>query len=108
MTFSQMTQEFDLSPPGTDAFLAVKEGTRNLMKTDPAHASAHFLIHGFARNYVILHDDEPITREFAEASKQQLLGYMKMLDAAVRQGDAAMLQAMNSIVTHYIASTRPF
>jgi hypothetical protein len=108
MNFNQITQQFETSLPGTDAFLAVKLGTRTLMESDSGHAAAYFLVHVFARNYVILHDDEPITPDFAQASKAQLLKYMRAIDAALGQGEAALMAAMNQMVADYNASSRPF
>jgi len=108
MRFSDITQAFDASTPGSDAFLAVKTGAQALIGADPANAAAYFLIYGYARNYVILHDDEPITLAYAQASKQQLLGYMRQLEAALPLGPAALLQAMSAIVSDYLKSSKPF
>jgi hypothetical protein len=108
MKFSDLTMALEASVPGTDAFLAVKHGTHALIAEDPGRAAAWFLIYGFARNYVILHDDEPITPEFAEAAKNQLLGYMRTLESAMAHGEGSLLHAMNDVVQHYVQSNKPF
>jgi hypothetical protein len=108
MKFSDLTNALESSVPGTDAFRAVKDGTHALIAEDAKRAAACFLIYGFARNYVILHDDEPITPQFADASKNQLLGYMRSLESAMAQDEAALLHAMNNIVQHYVKSSKPF
>lgn len=108
MNFRDLTTTFDASAPGTDAFLEVKRGTLALVRDDPDRAAAYFLIYGFARSYVILHDDEPITPDFANASKNQLLGYMRTVDAALDQGAEALLGALREIVNHYLHSGKPF
>lgn len=100
MDFKTITAEFAQSVPGTDAFLKVKQQSLALMKGDPGNAAAYFLIYGFARSYVILHDDEGITAEVANAAQAQLLGYMQALEPVLGQGQA-LLGAMNQIVLDY-------
>jgi hypothetical protein len=110
MTFDDITRQFEHSPngSGTDAFLAVKDATRELMRSDPGNAAIYFLIYNFARNYVILHDDEPISTESANASKQQLLGYMKRLNTALSQDERTVLATASALINEYMDSKRPF
>jgi hypothetical protein len=110
MTFDDITQQFEHSPngSGTDAFLAVKDATRELMGSDPGNAAIYFLIYNVARSYVFLLDDVPISTESANESKQQLLGYMKRLSAALGQGEAALLATASAVINEYMASKRPF
>jgi hypothetical protein len=110
MTFDEITRQFEQSPSGsgTDAFLELKNASRELMGSDPRHAAVYYLVHNFARNYVILHDDEPVTIESANESKQQLLGYMKRLNAALGQGDSAVLATASEVINEYMQSKRPF
>ncbi|MDQ0142068.1 hypothetical protein [Cupriavidus necator] len=100
MDFKTLTAEFAQTVPGTDAFLKVKQQSLALMNSDPGNAAAYFLIYGFARSYVILHDDEGITTEVANAAQAQLLGYMRALESELGQGQA-LLEAMNRIVLDY-------
>jgi len=100
MDFKTITTDFAQSVPGTDAFLKVKQQSLALMKSDPNNASAYFLIYGFARSYVILHDDEGITTEVASAAQTQLLSYMQTIGPALGNGQA-LLTAMNQIVLDY-------
>lgn len=108
MNFSQVADQFAASAPGTDAFLIVKEQMRSLIASDPSRAAAYFLVYGFARSYVILHDDEDITVEFALAAKTRLLKYMRQIETAIPQDEKALLQAMSSIVVDYDSSRDPF
>lgn len=98
MNFKTVTAEFAQSTPGTDAFLRVKEQALALMHADPQHAAAYSLIYGFARSYVILHDDEGITTDVADAAQLQLLGYMQTIDGCLDKDDRVLLDAMNRIV----------
>lgn len=67
MTLETTLQQFQDSLPGTDAFVTVKNATRELIDTDPAHAAAYFLLYGFARSYVLLYEDQAVTMDFARS-----------------------------------------
>jgi len=108
MHLSHIADEFEASAPGTDAFLAVKTHMHALMSSDPAHASAYYLLYGFARSYVILHDDEGVPSAFAEDAKRQLLGYMRQIDAAIPLGPAMLLDVMNGVVRDHDAASQAF
>jgi len=100
MDFKVLTAEFVQSVPGTDSFLSVKRHCLDLMKSDPQNAAAYFVIYGFARSYVILHDDEGITPEVAGAAQAQLGAYMEAVGQAL--GDSnAVFEALNRIVIDY-------
>ncbi|MEC3764489.1 MULTISPECIES: hypothetical protein [Cupriavidus] len=101
MDFKTVTEQFASSVPGTDAFLKVKEQSLALMSADPDHAAAYFLVYGFARSYVILHDDEGITTDVANAAQAQLLGYMRSIEQSLSGGEQELLGAMNRIVLDY-------
>lgn len=108
MNYTNAVSEFEGNLPGTDSFLAVKQNMLALISSEPAHAAAFFQIYVHARNYVILHDDEAITADYAQRSKAQLLDYMKAIEAAIPLSAAALLEAMNQNIIHYLASDRPF
>jgi hypothetical protein len=108
MKLRQITEEFETSPAGTDAFAEVKKGMLSLIASDAPHAAAYFQVYGYARNYVILHDDEAIPPEFAQGSKVQLLSYMKAIEAAIPAGPAALLAALSANVVDYLNSSKPF
>jgi len=100
MDFKAITSDFARSVPGTDAFLKVKQQLLALMTSNSANAAAYFLIYGFARSYVILHDDEGVTTDAANAAQQQLLSYMEALVPALGDSEA-LLNAMNWVVLDY-------
>lgn len=108
MHLKQIADAFEAAAPGTDAFLAVKDGTRALIARDPDHASAYYLLYGFARSYVLLHEDEGISPEFAEAARHQLLGYLRRIEAAVPLGPAVLLDVMNGVVRDHEAAPQAF
>jgi hypothetical protein len=104
MKFSEVTEIFAEGAYGTDDYVIVKKEMRALFASDSSHAAAYFLIYGFARSYVILHDDEGIGPEYAKAAKEQLLQYMRQIEAAISKGPEALMDAMNRIVVHYDAT----
>jgi hypothetical protein len=109
MKFNEITEAFAESVGGTDDYVIVKKEMRALFASDPSHASAYFLVYGFARSYVILHDDEGIDPAYAKTTKAQLLQYMRQIEAAISTGQEALIDAMNRIVLHYDAtSPQPF
>ena len=66
-------------------------------------------IYGFAKNYVLLYEDEAVTSHFAQSAKQQLIDYMMILDEALQEQNAqAILQTLNSISNQYMKSSRIF
>lgn len=108
MNFTEITDQFDASVPGTDAFLKVKEGMHRLISEDSGRAAAYFLIYGFARSYVILHDDEGISTDFAERAKTQLLHYMRQIETSLQNDATTLLEAMNKIVSDYETARQAF
>ncbi|MGO4332055.1 hypothetical protein AB4Z48_33130 [Cupriavidus sp. 2TAF22] len=108
MTLETTLQQFQDSLPGTDAFVAVKNATRDLIDTDPAHAAAYFLLYGFARSYVLLYEDQAVTMEFAEAAKQELLGYMQGIARALHGDVAAQVAELNRVVSTYQRGKKTF
>ncbi|MBB1632560.1 MULTISPECIES: hypothetical protein [Cupriavidus] len=108
MTLETTLQQFQDSLPGTDAFVTVKKATRELIDTDPAHAAAYFLLYGFARSYVLLYEDQAVTMDFAEAAKQELLGYMQGIARTLHGESAALLAEMNRIVSAYQGGKKTF
>jgi hypothetical protein len=51
MNFSQVTDQFETTAPGTDAFLTVKEEMRSLVASDSARAAAYFLMNKIIVDY---------------------------------------------------------
>lgn len=67
------------------------------------------MIYGFAKNYVLLYEDQAITAEFAAKAKNQLLGYMQQLDTAIQTQDrATILNHLDQVTAHYMQSSRIF
>jgi len=111
MIFPALLEQFQNLPFGTDAFKQLKinceyqiiHGESNFEK------SAVFLIYGFAKNYVLLYEDQAITAEFAANAKAQLLGYIQQLNTAIQtQNSATLLDTLNQVTAHYMQSSRIF
>lgn len=111
MNFSTIFENFKNLPSGTDAFKQLKnecEYALHIPSTEIDH-SALFLIYGFAKNYVLLYEDEAVKSDFAHSVKQQLLTYMQMINDALLSKDSDLiLKVQNNIAHHYMNSSRIF
>ncbi|MBP2546422.1 hypothetical protein [Acinetobacter guillouiae] len=111
MTFSILLEQFQNLPFGTDAFKQLKINCESQIAHSEAdfEKTAIFMIYGFAKNYVLLYEDQAITAEFAAKAKNQLLGYMQQLDTAIQTQDRAIiLNHLDQVTAHYMQSSRIF
>lgn len=111
MIFPTLLKQFENLSSGSDAFKQLK----NQCETHILNADADlekttlFLIYGFAKNYVLLYEDQAVTAEFSAAAKTQLLGYMQQLNQAIETGDKALiLDSLNQVTADYMQSSRIF
>ena len=80
-----------------------------MSRTDPDNAGAYFLIAGFARSYVLLHDEDAVPAALAQRAQSQLLRYLEMVASAIADGSAAArLAVLNAVVLDYMQSDRVF
>jgi hypothetical protein len=109
MSFNEVVRAFSERIACTDAYGDLKSRCLQLSKTDPDNASAYFLVAGFARSYVLLHDEEAVPAELAQRAHEQLVRYLGMVASAIADGSAsARLSALNAIVLDYLQSDRVF
>lgn len=111
MNFKAILLNFSQLPSGTDTFKQLKQlCEQQLGQPQPSlEKTALFLISGFAKNYVLLYEDQAIRPEFAQNAKNQLLGYMQRLSDALESADEArILEALNQVSSDYMQSSRVF
>ena len=111
MTFQAILSQFKSLSSGTEAFKQLKKDCEALILSGAAteESTALFLIYGFARSYVLLYEDDPVTSEFSQAAKQQLIVYMEQMNQAFQANDPAkILQAYNDVVQDYMKGQRVF
>lgn len=110
MYFSTIFEKFKTLSAGTDAFKQLKNECEQALQTSSdLDQTALFLIYGFAKNYVLLYEDEAVESDFAQSVKQQLLEYMQLLNDALQQKDLVLiLQAQNQVTSQYMKSSRIF
>jgi hypothetical protein len=111
MIFQSILTQFQTLSSGTDAFKQLKQVCEQSipLATDSSEQTALFLIYGFAKNYVLLYEDQAVTSEFAQAAKQQLLDYMLKLDRAIQTGQKDLiLDSLNQVTADYMRSSRVF
>jgi len=111
MNFQAILSSFKNQSTGTDAFKNLKNACEQYLKqsSDLNEKAATYLIYGFARSYVILYEDEAVTTEFAQASKETLMNYMSHLNKALlTQDDSIILSALNQVSNDYMQGSRVF
>lgn len=111
MNFQLVFEEFNALSNGTDAFKWLKNNCEQAIKKSDllAEHCCLFLIYGFAKNYVLLYEDQPVSPEFSNAAKTQLLKYMQqMLIALNSQDSQQVLHTLNNISSKYMQSSRVF
>ncbi|ATZ65476.1 hypothetical protein [Acinetobacter bereziniae] len=111
MTFSAILEQFQNLPFGTDAFKQLKINCEDqiLDCESDFEKTALFIIYGFAKNYVLLYEDQAITAEFATKAKSQLLDYMHQFNSALRSNNSQqIMQSYNQVSNHYMHSSRIF
>ena len=111
MNFSTIFGTFKSLSTGTDAFKQLKNECEQALNTSSIRTdqTALFIIYGFAKNYVLLYEDEAVESSFAQTAKQQLLNYMQILNDALQNGHAeTILQSQNQVSQHYMQSSRIF
>lgn len=109
MCFSDVVDKFANSLPGTDAYATLRQDLQQLITIKSDAAAAYFMLSGFARTYVILYEDQEIKPEFAKKSQRQMLSYLNMVNDAIKTADkAALLDALNAVVSDYQQSDKVF
>ncbi|OIJ29364.1 MULTISPECIES: hypothetical protein [Acinetobacter] len=111
MTFQFIFENFKALSNGTDAFKQLKALCEQSISNDNNNldSSALFLIYGFAKNYVLLYEDQEITPEFAKKAKNQLIDYMSELNTAlISQDSNLILNTLNNISKKYFKSSKIF
>ncbi|MFH3940895.1 hypothetical protein WDA44_10585 [Acinetobacter nosocomialis] len=111
MNFQTILSSFKNQSTGTDAFKNLKNACEQYLKqsSNLNEKAAAYLIYGFARSYVILYEDEAVTIEFAQASKEALMNYMNHLnEALLTENHSTILCALNQVSNDYMQGSRVF
>lgn len=111
MNFQTILSSFKNQSTGTDAFKNLKNACEQYLKqsSNLNEKAAAYLIYAFARSYVILYEDEAVTTEFAQASKEALMNYMNHLNKALlTENHSTILSALNQVSNDYMQGSRVF
>ncbi|MGO3741206.1 hypothetical protein [Kerstersia sp.] len=101
MTYLETVNVFEREESGTDAFKNLHRSLLNLMKSDPAHAAAYYIIGTAAHNYVMRYEDQAVEPETADKAKQALLGFCKKFAAVLNASGEEKLAAISAIANDY-------
>ena len=108
MNLQDLTQRFDSSLSGTDAFKDFYKGALGLMKADAANAALYFMLSTAAQAFVLKYEDQGITGEFVDGAKATLAAFnVKALDA-LASGPEKRLRLLNEIAYDYEWNTPDF
>ncbi|ENX40497.1 hypothetical protein [Acinetobacter sp. NIPH 2100] len=111
MNFQSIFETFQTLPNGTDAYKQLKHQCEQAIVAAeyPLEPNALFLIYGFAKNYVLLYEDQEVTPVFADKVKAQIVAYMHELNEALSTKDTShVLTALNNVSKQYFESSRIF
>ena len=111
MTFQAIFETFQTLPNGTDAYQQLKNECEQaiIRAENPLEHCSLFLIYGFAKNYVLLYEDQAVTPVFADKVKAQIVTYRHELNEALSTKDTSrILTALNNVSKQYVGSSRIF
>lgn len=111
MSFQSIFDEFKASSSGTNSFLVLKKQCELELLEGQSfkEKSSLYFIYNFSKTYVLLYEDEPVTVDFSEKTKKQLIEYMDILSIAINtDDDIEILNAINKVSYLYMKSSRIF
>jgi hypothetical protein len=101
MTFKAITDQFDNSASGTDAFKVLSKAAFDLMKVDRENASLYFVIGTAARAFVLRYEDQGLTAEFIDEAKATVRSMNSKLLTALDSEPAERLRLLNEVAVDY-------
>ncbi len=102
MNFNEVFQLFSNSHSGTDSFKLAMNQCEEIIYLRPDQASVCFFIKEYCSTYVLRFEDQEVQPGFAKNKHMELVGYMKVLDAALEtQNSRTILDALDSVIILY-------
>ena len=108
MNFKEITDQFDGSGYGTDAFKALSKSAFELMKTGRENAGLYFVIGTAARAFVLRYEDQGLSAEFIDEAKATMHGMnVKVLAALGAKASRFGTKAARLLATAQAAGVKP-
>ena len=108
MDLHDLTQRFNNSLSGTDAFKDLYKGAFGLMKSDTPNAALYFVLAIAAQAFVRKYEDQGITGEFVDSAKATMAAFSaKALDALASDPEER-LRLLSEIAYDYEWNTHDF
>ena len=108
MNFQELTQRFDNSLAGTDAFKDLYKGAFDLMKSDADNSALYFMLATIARAFVRRYEDQGISGEFVDRAKATVAAFNAKALVALASGPQERLRLLNEIAYDYEWNTPDF
>ncbi|RZL89216.1 MAG: hypothetical protein EOP82_20540 [Variovorax sp.] len=101
MNFKQITDQFNESSLGTDAFKTLYKSAFDLMKADPDNASLYFVIGTAARAFVMRYEDQGLSGEFVDEARATMHRMNAKILAALASDPAQRLRLLSEVAMDY-------
>lgn len=101
MTFKQISDQFNDSGLGTDAFKTLYKSAFDLMKADPSNASLYFVIGTAARAFVMRYEDQALSGEFVDEAKATMHRMNEKILTALASEPAERLRLSSEVAIDY-------
>jgi len=101
MNFRQITDQFNDSSLGTDAFKMLYRSAFDLMKADADNASLYFVIGTAARAFVLRYEDQGLSSEFVDEAKATMRRMNETILSALASEPAGRLRLLSEVAMDY-------
>jgi hypothetical protein len=101
MNFKQLTDQFNESSLGTDAFKNLYRSAFDLMKEDANNASLYFVIGTAARAFVMRYEDQGLSSEFVDEAKATMRRMNEKILSALASDPAGRLRLLSEVAMDY-------
>ncbi|MEO7241767.1 MAG: hypothetical protein ABIW85_02560 [Variovorax sp.] len=108
MNLSDITQRFESSLGGTDAFKELYKGAYALMKSDPENAAVYFVLANAAQAFVLQYEDQGISGEFVDRAKAVMAEFNRKALDAVNANPEKRFHMLSEIAYDYEWNTPDF
>lgn len=105
--FKDAISEFKDSPACTDAFVRLKLNMKILMQEDPENSAVYLIIYEFSRKHHIYYEDQAVSPETSKSAKDQMVGYLNLLEEAyVKHNKKLLFENLSGISYDYFTQGR--
>ena len=108
MNFKQISDQFNESSLGTDAFKMLYKSAFELMKADADNASLYFVIGTAARAFVMRYEDQGLSSEFVDEAKATMRRMNEKTLSALACEPTERLRLLSEVAMDYEWKVKAF